>query len=322
MIQRYYSAKNDKEAGYLSLFWTFLLSFRWPFIGALAVWGISLGSQITDPEMVLPIVVNTLPVGIKGFMIAGLMAAAMSTFDSTVNAGAAYWVKDIYQVYINPEANHDKLMKQSRWSSILIVVIGLGLMLIIKNVNEIWAWITMSMGAGLIIPQLIRWYWWRLNGYGYAIGMAAGMLAAILWKALSPQATPEYFSFLFASVISLLGTIIGTLLTKPTDEAVLQDFYNRTRPFGFWKRFKKTLPDKEIEKIDKENKRDIVSTFIAVPWQIVLFMFMMNLIFKVWNQFVILLLLLVVLSAGLYFNWFRHLSEKPRIPRRNRMKKG
>ncbi|HAE86495.1 TPA: sodium:solute symporter, partial [Candidatus Marinimicrobia bacterium] len=61
MIQRYYSAKNDKEAGYLSLFWTFLLSFRWPFIGALAVWGISLGSQITDPEMVLPIVVNTLP---------------------------------------------------------------------------------------------------------------------------------------------------------------------------------------------------------------------------------------------------------------------
>jgi hypothetical protein len=111
-------------------------------------------------------------------------------------------------------------------------------------------------------------------------------------------------------------------MTKPTDDAVLQDFYNRTRPFGFWKRFKNTLPEKEIEKIDKENKRDIVSTFIAVPWQIVLFMFMMNLIFKVWNQFVILLLLLVVLSAGLYFNWFRYLSEKPRIPRRNRMKKG
>ncbi len=320
MIQRYYSAKNDKEAGYLSLFWTFLLSFRWPFIGALAVWGISLGSRITDPEMVLPIVVNTLPVGVKGFMIAGLMAAAMSTFDSTVNAGAAYWVKDIYQVYINPDADHKKLMIQSRGSSILIVVIGLGLMLIIKNVNEIWAWITMSMGAGLIIPQLVRWYWWRLNGYGYAIGMAAGMLTAIFWKAFAPQSTPEYLSFLFASVISFLGTIIGTLMTKPTSDAVLQDFYNRTRPFGFWGRFKNTLPDKEIEKIDKENKRDIISTFIAVPWQIVLFMFMMNIIFKVWNQFFFLLIILLILSAGLYFNWFRHLSEKPRIPRRNRFK--
>lgn len=320
MIQRYYAAKNDKEAGYLSLFWTFLLSFRWPFIGALAIWGISLGSRITDPEMVLPVVVNTLPMGVKGFLIAGLMAAAMSTFDSTVNAGAAYWVKDIYQVYINPDADHKQLMRHSRWSSILIVVIGLGLMLIIKNVNDIWAWITMSMGAGLIIPQLVRWYWWRLNGYGYAIGMGAGMLAAIFWKAFAPQAMPEYYSFLFASVISFAGTIIGTILTKPTNDAVLQDFYNRTRPFGFWKRFKMTLPEKEVENIDKENKRDILSTFIAVPWQIVLFMFMMNIIFKVWNQFFILLILLAVLSAGLYFNWFRHLSTKPRIPRNMRTK--
>ncbi len=320
MIQRYYAAKNDKEAGYLSLFWTFLLSFRWPFIGALAVWGISLGTRITDPEMVLPVVVNTLPMGVKGFLIAGLMAAAMSTFDSTVNAGAAYWVKDIYQVYINPEANHDQLMRHSRWSSILIVVIGLGLMLIIKNVNDIWAWITMSMGAGLIIPQLVRWYWWRLNGYGYAIGMGSGMLAAIAWKAFATPAMPEYYSFLFASIISLTGTIVGTLITKPTDDAVLQDFYNRTRPFGFWKRFKMTLPEKEVKNIDQENKRDIVSTFIAVPWQIVLFMFMMNIIFKVWNQFFILLILLVILSAGLYFNWFRHLSTKPRIPRNPKVK--
>jgi len=92
MIQRYFAAKNDREAGFLSLFWTFLLSFRWPFIGAMAVWGISLAGSITDPEMVLPAVVATLPIGIKGFLIAGLMAAAMSTFDSTVNAGAAYWV--------------------------------------------------------------------------------------------------------------------------------------------------------------------------------------------------------------------------------------
>lgn len=321
MIQRYYAAKNDKEAGYLSLFWTFLLSFRWPFIGALAVWGIYLGGRITDPEMVLPVVVNTLPVGIKGFLIAGLMAAAMSTFDSTVNAGAAYWVKDIYQVYFNPDADHKHLMRHSRWSSIMIVVIGLGLTLIIKNVNEIWAWITMSMGAGLIIPQLVRWYWWRLNGYGYAIGMGAGMLAAILWKAFAPQATPEYFSFLFASIISFLGTIIGTIMTKPTSDAVLQDFYNRTRPFGFWGRFKKTLPDKQVKAIDKENKRDIISTFLAVPWQIVLFMFMMNIIFRVWNQFIFLLIILVILSLGLYFNWFRHLSTKPRIPRRSRFRK-
>ncbi len=313
MIQRYYAAKTDKEAGLLSLFWIFLLSFRWPFIAALAVIGISLGTQITDPEMVLPVVVGVLPIGIKGFLIAGLMAAAMSTFDSTVNAGAAYWVKDIYQEHINKNANHKQLMRQSHWSSIIIVVIGLILTLFIKNINEIWGWITMSIGAGLIIPQLIRWYWWRLNGYGYAIGMTAGAISAIIWKLTVPSTVEEYYAFMFAAGISLIATIIGTKFTKPTDDKVLQNFYNVTRPFGFWKKFKNKLPEKSRNGIDKENRRDIIATFMAVPWQIILFLFMMNLVFKVWNQTLVLGILLIALSIGLYFKWFRHLSTEVKV---------
>jgi len=309
MIQRYYAAKNDREAGLLSLFWTFLLSFRWPFIGAMAVWGISLGTQISDPELVLPTVVSTLPAGIKGFLIAGLMAAAMSTFDSTVNAGAAYWVKDIYQQHINPSADGKSLMRQSYGASIIIVVIGLGLTLLISNINEIWGWITMSIGAGLIVPQMVRWYWWRLNGYGYAIGMAAGMIAAIIWKLTMPESTAEYWSFLFAAGISLTATVIGTFLTEPTSAKVLQNFYNVTRPFGFWKEFKSKLDDQTVAEIDKENRRDIISTVIAVFWQIVLFLFMMNLIFKVVSQALILGSLLIVLSLGLYHLWFKNLSS-------------
>lgn len=313
MIQRYYAAKTDKEAGLLSLFWIFLLSFRWPFIAALAVIGISLGTQISDPEMVLPVVIGILPIGIKGFLIAGLMSAAMSTFDSTVNAGAAYWVKDIYQQHINKNANHKQLMKQSHWSSIIIVAIGLILTLFIKNINEIWGWITMSIGAGLIIPQLIRWYWWRLNGYGYAIGMAAGAISAIIWKLTVPATVEEYYAFMFAAGISLIATIIGTKFTKPTDDKVLQKFYNVTRPFGFWKKFKNKLPEKSRNGIDKENKRDIIATFMAVPWQIILFLFMMNLVFKVWSQLLMLGILLIALSIGLYFKWFRHLSTEVKV---------
>ncbi len=313
MIQRYFAAKNDREAGLLSLFWVTLLSFRWPFIAAMAVWGISLGTQITDPETVLPVVVSTLPVGIKGFLIAGLMAAAMSTFDSTVNAGAAYWVKDIYLQYINPKAEKKQLMRQSYWASVLIVVVGLGLMLVIRNINDIWGWITMSIGAGMIVPQLIRWYWWRLNGYGYAIGMATGMIVAIVWKIVMPGNTAEYFSFMAAAGSSFIGTIIGTLLTEPTEDSVLQNFYNRTRPFGFWKKYKAALPVQTALEIDKENKRDILSTVMAVPWQIVFFMFMMNIVFREWLQVLVLGIILVVLSVGLYFNWFRHLSKEVKV---------
>ena len=313
MLQRYFAARNDREAGLLSAFWVFLLSFRWIFIGAIAVIGVSLGTQVTDPELVLPAVVDTLPIGVKGFLVAGLMAAGMSTFDSTVNAGAAYWVKDIYQLYINPKASHKKLMLHSYLASILIVVFGLGLMLVFKNINSVWGWITMSIGSGMLIPMLLRWYWSRMNGWGFSIGLFSGMVAAIIFKALAPEGTTEYAMFAVATISSLLGTIIGTLLTAPTDEETLTKFYNITRPFGTWSRFKNKLDKDDIIAIDSENRRDIFSTFIAVPWQLVFFLFMMSIMFKNWPSVIILGILLVTLSIILYFSWYRHLSTEVKV---------
>ena len=313
MLQRYFAAKNDREAGLLSAFWVFLLSFRWIFIGAIAVIGISLGTKISDPELVLPAVVETLPIGVKGFLVAGLMAAGMSTFDSTVNAGAAYWVKDIYQLYINPKASPKKLMLHSYMASILIVVIGLGLMLVFKNINSVWGWITMSIGSGMLIPMLLRWYWSRMNGWGFAIGIFSGMIAAIIFKAAAPEGTTEYAMFAVATITSLLGTVFGTILTKPVDEKTLTVFYNKTRPFGTWSRFKKKLTGEESQAIDDENKRDMFSTFVAVPWQIVFFLFMMSFMFKNWPTVIVLGILLIVLSTILYFSWFKHLSTEIKV---------
>jgi Na+/proline symporter len=316
MIQRFFASRSDRESGLLSLFWTALLAFRWPFIAAIAIMGIVLGTQqgvIEDPETVLPVVINQLvPIGIKGLLVAGLMAAAMSTFDSTVNAGAAYWVKDIYQTYINPKATEKQLLSHGRWSSVLIVILGLGFMLLITNINDIWGWITSSLGAGLLIPTLTRWYWWRMNGYGFALGTVAGMVAAVVQRLLLPD-IPEYYAFTIATSSSLVGMIIGTYAFPPTDESVLLEFYKRTRPFGFWGPIRKKIESEKITEINKENRRDIISTFFAVPWQVVLFLTGMALIFKRWDQFGILVIVLAVLSIGLYFNWFRHLSKEVKI---------
>jgi len=309
MLQRYFAVKDDREAGLLSALWVFLLSFRWVFIGAIAVIGISLGTQITDPELVLPKVVDTLPVGIKGFLVAGLMAAGMSTFDSTVNAGASYWVKDIYQVHINPNANNRQLMAHSYGASVLIVLLGLATMLVFKNINAIWGWITMSIGSGMLIPMLLRWYWSRMNGWGFSIGTIAGMVSAIAFKVVAPEGVTEYTMFMISSSASLIGTILGTLFTDPTDDETLQNFYNKTRPFGTWGKFKKQLDPQQQKAIDAENKRDIFSTIIAVPWQISLFLFMMSLMFKTWSMSLILGAICGTLTIILYFSWYKHLSS-------------
>lgn len=317
MLQRYFAAKSDREAGMLSLFWTCLLAFRWPLIASFAMLGIyhgiETGSVIADPELVLPTVIkNYIPAGVKGFLIAGLMAAAMSTFDSTVNAGAAYWVKDLYQAYLRPRASEKDLMFQARLASVGIVLLALLFSLTISNINEIWGWITMGIGAGMFIPQVIRWYWWRFNGYGFAIGTAVGMTAAVLTKAFAGP-IPEYTSFLIASGSSLAGCILGTLLSPATENTVLENFYRVTRPFGFWSHIRGSLPKAVQSKVNQENRRDIIATFFAVPWQVVLFLTGMMIVMKQWTNVLNLGFLLILLSAGLYWFWFRHLSKEVKI---------
>ncbi|MFO7847153.1 MAG: sodium:solute symporter [Balneolaceae bacterium] len=313
LIQRYYAAKSDREAGLLSLFWIFLLAFRWPFVVAIAMMGIAWGasnSVIQNPEEVLPSVLGTMiPAGITGLIVAGLIAAAMSTFDSVVNSGAAYWVKDIYQRFINPDASEKMLVRHSRWSSVAIVVIGVLLTKQFENINDIWGWLTMGLGAGLIVPQVIRWYWWRFNGYGFAVGVIFGMIAAFAKLLFFPELN-EYEMFIFVAAISLTGCLIGTYATPQVDNKILENFYRVTRPFGFWGTIKNSLSDRNIEQVDAENKRDILSTFFAVPWMLLMCITPMLFMVRLWSSFFVAIALLAGLSIALYFSWFRHLSTE------------
>ncbi|MBR8832217.1 MAG: High-affinity proline transporter PutP [Chroococcopsis gigantea SAG 12.99] len=322
MLQRYLAAKSDRDAGLLSLFWILLLSFRWPLVTSFAVLAINYGltrGTITDPERILATVIaEYIPVGMKGLLIAAFLAAAMSTFNAIINASAAYWVRDIYQAYIKPEASDRELIFQSRLTSVLVVVIGLLLSFNITNVNDIWGWLTTGLGVGLAVPLLLRWYWWRFNGYGFAAGTVAGMLSAIaaqgiIFPFFQHTQYQEYILFLVPSICSLVGCIVVTLLTPPTQKSVMENFYNVTRPFGFWGEMSRNLKPSTQAKIRAENNRDILATFIAVPWQLVLFLIGIVVIMKQWESVKILTLAFLLLSIGLYFTWFKHLSKEVKV---------
>ncbi|MEG3439820.1 sodium:solute symporter family protein [Pannus brasiliensis CCIBt3594] len=319
MLQRYLAAKSDRDAGLLSLFWIILLSFRWPLVTAFAVLGIQYGlnkGTITDPERILATVITEyIPVGMKGLLIASFLAAAMSTFNAVINASAAYWVKDIYQAFLKPSASERELLWQGRLASVLVVVIGLGLSFSIQSVNDIWGWLTTGLGVGLAVPLLLRWYWWRFNGYGFAIGTVAGMIAAIVAQLVilpyfQHSQYQEYILFLVPSLCSLAGCIIATLSSPPTEMEVMEHFYNVTRPFGFWGEVRQGIKPNLQAKIKAENQRDIFAAVLAVPWQLTLFMMGIIFIMKQWDSFKILALVFLLLSIGLYFTWFRHLSKE------------
>jgi Na+/proline symporter len=316
-LQRYMAAETEREAGLIALVWTTLLSFRWPMVAAVALLGIHMGIQsgtpIADPEQVLPTVLNELvPAGMKGLIVACFMAAFMSTFSSWVNSSAAYWVKDVYGAYIKPDATERQLVWQGRLASLLMVLGGLAMTKTLTNINDIWGWITAVLGAGLGIPLLLRWYWWRFNGTGFALGTIAGMGGAILLNVLKDAGVlnlSDIQQFGFVSVFAFGGCISGTYASPPTDPEVLDQFYKKTRPFGLWGPVRKHLPADAIAAVNTENRRDIFLTFIAVPWQLTLFIFPMLLVLRLWSQAVIVGAILLALSLVLYFVWYRNLSS-------------
>ena len=65
-----------------------------------------------------------------------------------------------------------------------------------------------------------------------------------------------------------------------------------------------------MNQINAENKRDIIAVIFAVPWQLTMFLTVMMVIMGRWDLFGLLLLTFLLLSGGLYYFWFRHLSTE------------
>lgn len=312
IAQRYFAAKSDRDSGMLSALWVFLLSFRWPFIIGVAVLGLSLGAKVAEPEMVLPtVLVQMIPSGLKGLLISALIAAEMSTFDSTVNAAASYLVNDIYNLYINRKATNRQLVQAGYVSTVLIVLVGVLVGATAPSINSIWGWITMSLVAGMIMPNFMRWYWWRFNGYGFAFGTGIGMIAAVVQRLAFP-ALPEWQAFIAVGSVSLAGMFVTTLLTAPTHKKTLIRFYLKTRPMGFWRNVSDKVKPGQVRQIKIENRRDLTALFFAVPWQISMFLAPVFLVIHEWRSFVAFTMVFLLTSAGLYFRWFKYLTDENR----------
>jgi len=282
-----------------------------------------------NPERILPsvLVLCTMP-GLRGLVLIALIAASMSTFDSNINLASGLMVRDLYQKYIRPKAATKELV-YAGWLSVLLLVLGgFAFAVTIKSINDIWSWIIMGFGAGLLAPGILRFYWWRFNGGGYAIGTLFGMLSAVFQRIVDPdmeilwifKIAPDYnelILFVFVFAVGTLGCVIGSFVMKQTDEEVLADFYLKTRPFGFWGRMKETLPVKEREMVAQEHRNDLLALPFTLLWQVSMFMAPMLLITHNWGSFAKWAALFLVGFAGVYWFWYRNLPETNRYEEAN-----
>src|SRR5688500_16420220 len=193
----------------------------------------------SDPETALPLIIGSmLPIGVVGFMLAALLSGFLATFSSTVNGGAAYLVKDIYQRYINPEADNKTLVRVSYLSSSLLILAGLIISIFGSSINTAFLWIFGTLAAGILPPNVLRWYWWRLNGQGYAAGVFGGMALSLgqvfFDQFVFAEPLPLYIGFPVIALASTIITIVVSVLTQPTDQETLTNFYRKVQPAGFW----------------------------------------------------------------------------------------
>ncbi len=252
-FQRFLAARDPRDAAKTGAAWSVFLVVRWGMCMGLALLAMAGLSGITDPETTMPIVLHTyLPAGLRGLVIAGLLAAFMSTFSSTVNAGASYLIRDFWQPLTGADENSRGIILASYVATVAVVVFGIAIGFQAESIAQIWEWLMMALGGGVIMPNVLRWYWWRFNGWGYAAGTLGGMLLSLV-PLFRPE-LPMYVTFPIIAGGSLAGCLAGTWLTPAVAADTLTDFYTKVRPFGLWRPVlaRSPLPD-DIMKDPKEN---------------------------------------------------------------------
>jgi len=260
-----------------------------------------------NPERILPaVILFNIPMGLRGMLLVALMAASMSTFDAIVNMTAGFFTRDIYQRYLRPKASTRELIYASWGFIIVIVAVGFLFGYTAKNINDIWDWIIMGLGGGLIVPTMLKFYWWRFNGGGYAIGTTVGICGAVAQRVLFPGLDPR-LQLLIMIGFGLVGSIIGTYITRPTDPKIAEHFYRTTRPFGFWKPLRQMMEPDVRASMEREHRNDLIAVPFTFGWQITLFLMPMQLLVRSFNTFWITFAIFLTCLAGMYIFWYRQL---------------
>ena len=328
-MQRSLSSQTPKDAAKMSGFTILVLFIPLYFmVGGFSLMAIkeipnSIGG-LQKVEQIFNIIIAQLPAGVKGLIIAGLLAAFMSTFSAFVNVAPAYLVNDLYKRYFAGNKTDAHYISIGKFVSFAVVIIGILVGTQITSLNSIILFITGAFYGGYAAPNVLKWIWWRFNGYGYFFGMLSGMIAAIIgpsvvdWVAtLIPSLQPlaetqakNLLAFIFIFFASIIGCIGGCLLTRPVEKETTLTFYTKTRPWGFWKPV--IAQARVIDPLFKPNTgilRDGINVLAGIIWQMCMIIMPLYIAYRQWTTVWICLGVLLVSSFFLKKNWYDKLEN-------------
>ncbi|MDD3386275.1 MAG: sodium:solute symporter, partial [Bacteroidales bacterium] len=244
IVQRVLSGRDQKQArrgaifgGYLKLLPVFIFLIPGMIAYALNQKGMI---ELNNSDAAFPTLVSTLlPIGVKGIVVGGLIAALMSSLASLFNSSAMLFTVDFYKKY-RPEAPEKQLVKVGRIATIVIVILGILWIPVMKSLGEV-LYVYLQDVQSLLAPGiaavfLLGVFWKRASAqggmWGLIVGFVLGMTRLAL-KVFSSSLDPNsliykvfvapnwlhYCIYLF--VISIVVIVLISLLTKPVPKEQL-----------------------------------------------------------------------------------------------------
>ena len=263
IAQRMLAAKNEKHAmGATLLFNLAHYALRpWPWIiialCSMIIFPTTADIQrqlphvnpsIIKDDLAFPAMLTFLPTGLLGLLVAALIAAFMSTIATHLNWGSSYIINDFYSRFINREASEKKLVAMARWSTLILMIIASVVATYLDNALQAFN-ILLQIGAGTGLIFILRWFWYRINAWSEISGMVISFIVAIYFELFYQGALQSHEKLVIGVVITTIGWLLVTMITKPESDEVLRNFYQRIKPHSLgwnaWIR-KSSLP---VEKV-------------------------------------------------------------------------
>jgi Na+/proline symporter len=174
-----------------------------------------------------------LPHGVLGLMVAGLLAAYVSTISTHLNWGTSYLVHDLYRRFIRGDADERHYVMMGRIVTALLMLCAAGMTFLLESARASFD-LLLSIGAGSGLLYLLRWYWWRINAWSEIAAMVVSFVVSIGFfiarkagAAINPNTA--LLVTVFATTFAWVAT---TLMTRPESDATLIAFYKLVRPAG------------------------------------------------------------------------------------------
>jgi len=253
IAQRMFAAKDEKNSLYATL-WFNIAHYAlrpWPWI-IVALASIVLYPSIEDKQTgYILVMLNHLPVGFKGLMLAAFAAAYMSTVSTHLNWGSSYIVNDFYKRFIKPNASQKHYVLIARITTVGLVIAGALVTSQMTTIAGAWKFL-LALGAGTGAVYILRWFWWRINAWTEISAMIASFVVSLFLQFVVGMDTSDPNAFAQVMLITVLvSTVVWlsvTFFTQPESEETLLKFYKKIRPGGnLWKPIAKLAPDVKVD---------------------------------------------------------------------------